>query len=1034
MAHFYIEPRYNSGERVAGGKLAIYTNESLQNFCDLYRVNDFNNPVEGTTTADFLIENPVTIDNNGINTSPIFLDIDLYPEAYYVIYDVKGAVIRQGYLVPMSWQGGAQPPQGGDGGWGNALVGDPFWGYEVITGLNSGSNPLSEKATTIGRPLFLLTNVSADKSGGLVIYAVNGSGGDNTLTFAGNNGKIWCAREEFINYSYLAQTQSNPFQYIDSINDEYGYDYGIRLDSIPTTIQGYTYKGKLLIDSPLSGVNTTSQPSFINMIDSDNLQITGNAGINLTGSGYVPFFINVQSGQFDTQAITDQNGNNFIRGIVDCLRSSNSTLNLTDLTVKKFVNGNQPMNVNESSTNSEIYDLNSDAITWTGTLASSMLVPFNLRTLTATSNLSIVVDSDIKFEAKGIPGTNISLTGNLDSNGKPVGYYVKPSENWVADYKFYAKNAEFYNHCQIDSSVELKPLSAGAVPQLSDNRLIKIARGSYGTLKLNANTTGKLYIDSMDVDVIGNIDGFGYTPSTHMCYVKNAKSLFGLIARFDHNVIAGSTDKGNGYKESHSFKYNGMSTYCAHQIAKARNCTFNFGTDWGNWSSEFNWYGLRRGDFKNVTFNFDTTPTGGTTKNFVGIVSEGSKFNNCSFNSTADNWLVSGTVGNISTNRSSNNPWMPNLLLGNNTVVEGCSFQSVGTVLFGDGQDASNIDFNNNKATNAACLLCLWGNSYGWDVTHKCENVNFKGNYADENNNAFMIESNSITLQDFPLVQGHIEVTGYYDYLLSGGTGLATDVFPVKGKNITTSAQWNSNGEYISDLCLYVYGETLKYGNINDGVFVMIDPRTSTTTGGTPGQQMTQNQINDFMQNAGWNYAGDFGSQSFSPTWNASNQSGYTGEPSQQDLANRTFANIAKYHTAGNTASGQSVYNAVQTLIGVAPDTNNAYYFWSDYVSGGNVNSKVKNLIVMFYYNSQWYYAVWRVQIDGNTDQGMNASSAFNIGGTPGTTTYSWRNNGGIPRLRMTMDAWDSDGYGYTKTICCLLCCNCNIKLYRIRE
>jgi len=314
MSLFYIEPRYNSGERVAGGKLAIYESQSSQRLCDLYRVADFGSPAVGTSAADFLIDNPINIDNNGINNSPIFLDLDMYPEAYYRIYDAKGAELRGGYVLPMSWHGGGHP-QGANDPFGGSPAGDPFWGYQVVSLSGTSFPNLINFDGSIGRPLFLAGQGTADRSGGIVLWCPPNTNrdGDNILSFTGKNRSLWIAREKWINYSYLALMTSNPFQYIDNLNTS-RYQYSIDLDEMPRYEGNADYCGKLRISKPQAWQRTNSTNPPTVSVDWQNLEIAGPNLISTSGSGSYPFAIYVNGGEWNASKITDSNGNFFVKG------------------------------------------------------------------------------------------------------------------------------------------------------------------------------------------------------------------------------------------------------------------------------------------------------------------------------------------------------------------------------------------------------------------------------------------------------------------------------------------------------------------------------------------------------------------------------------------------------------------------------------------------------------------------------------------------------------------------------------------------
>jgi hypothetical protein len=855
MAHFYIEPRYNSGERVAGGKLAIYTNESMQNFCDLYRVADFNNPVEGTTAAEFLIANPVPIDNNGINTSPIFLDLDVYPEAYYVLYDANGAVIRQGYLVPMSWQGGGQPPEGGDGGWSNSLVGDPFWGYEIITGINSGTNPLTGKATTIGRPLFLTTGTTGDKSGGLVIWAVPQGNLqiDNILTFDGNNGKIWKAREEFINYSYLAQTQSNPFSYIDNLNSANGWNYGIRLDVAPSNVMG-SYNSKLLIDSPINGTYTSNNVYSINLSREENLIITCPLQVfNFSGNGNVPFLINVKGGSFNTRQILDNNGNNVIIGYVSELANLTSNANLKDLTIGKLMNGNNAFGFNGWQTDKPIENFYLTAFSMTTSWNASDLANLKIEKLISDlNNCTINLDADINFETVG--DYSINLTDNAYENS-PNAYFIKSSKCFTVDYTFYAKNAELYNVCQFNSTVKVNSgvdannNGSGDLPAVISNNLVQLGSECSGKIILNSTNSKKLYLCSRTVEVEGDVWNENY-----FIYLGNAwGNLKKVNALLDFNVMSGSSiNNNNSTKEYRTYG------------STARQCRFYVGSDYAPIIVS-----------NGVIFEQSEIIDSHFAIFGCAVAFSQTKARKCEFWGMTNYKQVDNYAAGVINVPSANNSfiWQNSVCLYNDSEITGSRFCRCQIIPVNDYKNQMrNIHFDSNEVfddgrgyyityndkddnpKNIYAIIRMlsdrnfimddWGsrNSSNYvnlipsdDVSSiKIENVTFKANLRNGDGAGFSMFSPSVwPPRKNRALQGHIEITGDYNYNFTSKMGTdtivtATETFPPWESAIdywyNRNNGWTDGSTgFISNLCLFVPGDPVKY-TTHDGRFISVDP------------------------------------------------------------------------------------------------------------------------------------------------------------------------------------------------------------------
>jgi hypothetical protein len=397
------------------------------------------------------------------------------------------------------------------------------------------------------------------------------------------------------------------------------------------------------------------------------------------------------------------------------------------------------------------------------------------------------------------PSSEVRLTDSAKANNA---YHVKPSEHITVDSTFHAKNAELYNLCDFSSDVKI--VHNDAIQAASN--LVKISSDSHGSIKLNAKNDGKLYIDSQNIEIIGNGDA--------KVYVKQARELNSLVALVDHNVMTSD--------DWPLPAMNRFSSYTAVKILRANDCKFKISTEYSPWVDGFNLYGLEHGEFKNCSFNLSNKFIGSGQSTYSSIWSFGSKFSNCKFRG--------------------GERCRPKFWLGDDTDVEGCEFSSIKTILVGSIHSMSNINFNNCKPADGNAGLSFprsrghssidgYGREPLFDFTDSiiAENVNVKGNYADENGNAFIIETyfeEDNSPINYPLIKGHIEVTGYYDYSQTGGTGLATETFPVRGKNIKEwGDQWIGNGEWIDSLCVYMHGESLKYANLDNGALVVLDPR-----------------------------------------------------------------------------------------------------------------------------------------------------------------------------------------------------------------
>jgi len=495
MAEFYIEPKYNSGEKVAGGTLTIYTDNTYQELVQLYSVAD--------QKPQFAIPNPVAIDNNGINSSPIFFtDYTEKSTAYYVLRDAKNAIIRHGFVTPYSWNIASGEVPNPPNPWDSTLKGDPFWGYEIVD--------LNFSKTDIGRPLYLRTSSAGDRSGGLIVYETDGTGnGDNILTFssAGAN-KIWKAREEYINFSYLASIVPNPFSFIEA---NYKGQYNINLDSLPTSnanIGNSYFSGKVKIEKTLSG-NSTAAPSYI-FLKSENLEIVTANAMVLNGDTALsaPIVFAVNGGSWNHNSICDQNGNCFLRGRVDNINLSGTSIALDDLTVD-LLNGsliNPQLNRIFAKNNARVIEIENTAIE---NIAASKLNELGVDKIrTSVPDKAITVDADINFYAEG--AYSVNLTGNIN-----YVFHIKPCRLFRYDNTFYAKNAEFYSVATPGDNVSDYSHVIGDICS--------------GTAEINQTNSNKLIFDSNNVDLVGEV---GYN-----AVVNKARNISGCTIFLNNNSL-----------------------------------------------------------------------------------------------------------------------------------------------------------------------------------------------------------------------------------------------------------------------------------------------------------------------------------------------------------------------------------------------------------------------------------------------------------------------------------------------------------------
>jgi len=976
----YIEPKYNSGEKVAGGTLAIYANDPLKDptLLTLYSIADFDTAANANK---FEIANPVPIDNNGINSSAIFYE-QVTGLEYYILRDARNAIIRQGYIIPYSWQATGTPPGDPNNPWGNALKGDPFWGYEVVPNLSA----LSSHEVDIGRPLFLATNTAGDKSGGLVVYQTSGNP-DSVLTFASSRaGTVWRAREEFINYSYLVRNTTasfnNAFQYIDNLNALNGWNYGIRLDQAPRGVSG-NYNSKLLIDSQITANYTNDGVYPITLSKAENLIITCPIQTFVfSGTGKVPFLINVRGGSFNTKQILDSNGNNVITGYVSELKNETTKADIKDLTIGKLMGGiMEDYYSADWQTDKPIENFYLTAFKYTNLWKASDLANLKIETLVNdhNSNKGIKVDADIRFKAKGY---SIKLEGDGEL------HYIDPGDKvYVPDKTVKANNAEFYNNLAgVNSNVKIAietQMNSGDVPGFASNDLLKLEDYCAGTVILDDVNSGKLYIDSDSVNVVG-------LNKNHSFYLKNANKIVGATV-----IIERQLDQYNWYYTQNSYR---RRYDCkANEMSE---CRITARTNYSNWTDGSDIIFLSNATIKNCEF----------INSLHTIVLDKVKMSACKLYPGVN---VQGFA--------SATEWNCVFGLGSGTSVTDSEMYGVCFGLWGDGDSLNfkNIHFDNNKAMNGINYLnLLYSDSriplYSDGNSFVVEDVTFKGNnHNGDQSYAFIPLCKNDYDLDKPFIKGHIEVTGYYDYSNSVSV-LPTEKFPPEGKNFPSSF-WFGAGEYTGALCMYTLGETLKYTDTNNGSFVTalsrIDiPQSTSTTSATLDW--------DYI-NANPPYVAQYNEYFLLPNKLAGNSDSYGIYNNQMDyfivMSGNGSSNMPNLIAAINSANPNSgILSGGQAPVNL-PNTPGGQ--WSGDVFVFQFNDGKFGAIKGFYGGN---YNYWGASVFNDT---ITTTTV-----TPASSSWSSVMPNAITNYVMSGDGWIG---GVVK---CLLCCNCNVKLYRIRE
>lgn len=454
QAAMFFSPRYNVGEKVAGGTVAIYVDNSQQQLVPLWCYADLaTNKVDGSGP----ISNPVPIDNNGIISSPVFYDASQdtgYVNAYYVLRDAYGAIIRQGFVMPQSWQltGEPKPP---DNTWANHPAGDPYWGYEVIKGTTLVNTP-----GTIGRPLYYQPASGADRSGGLIVYFVPGNtvSVDNVLSFQGQGG-VWVSRDEWINYSYLKAVlpaATEPFAWL---NTNYGtgiYAKNMNLDAAPKTnftspsTVNFNNKVRILSTVAVPSVGTNNGKVTVNM-DEDKLDLLqGGAAFALTAApaanSIFPLNFNLRGGSVSLLKAGIQVPSNYgnldtlscISGILDTVDVSgnpNPAIKFLPGTVIKHMTGTAGIDLTQQTfaSQADIWRLEWSAIS-TATAANAPIGLSGINNIGARA-VNIPDGTQIYIDAKGQATAPLFVTTPVAGVPNGAAWIGDTSKSTDADYE-----------------------------------------------------------------------------------------------------------------------------------------------------------------------------------------------------------------------------------------------------------------------------------------------------------------------------------------------------------------------------------------------------------------------------------------------------------------------------------------------------------------------------------------------------------------------------------------------------------------------
>ncbi len=787
----FISPRINVGEKAAGGTVEFFTGKDTQVRLELWAYADLKPDSQGGGR----IANPVPVDSWGINSSPIFFEEN--DNAYYVVYDAKGSIIRQGYVKPYSWHDGGSAPDP-VGPWDEAADGDWFWGYEVVENASELANH-----DIVGRPLFLATGAipgdmpvanggqAGDRSGGLIVWAVASQGaGDNIITFnSSQSGTVWKARERELFYSYLASVITNgqnPFAFLEA---NYPGQYDINLDILPNINSQPEFSGKVVIDRPISG--SLSGIGVIQLSDPSKLDIRVPQAFSVTGGGQGRLYFNVKGGDWNGNYTTYSDGMCALHGKIGSylVYDPQQAISFRYAEIDYLTNANPAKITFTNSSVSKIAVSNHIPV-----MAYNLASIPGLKTVVLKNDLNVdLANSDgFDFDVEAISG-NLLLTDSEYDGANPCGYYIKPSKSIVFNSNFYASNAGFYSVAQ--------PLIGLTGHTIGSN--------CSGTFTLSGGLDDLLILDSKNVDVVS-------AEQNTAIWVKAAGRIMNATVKLD--LSAGA----DAY-----FDVEGMNR-----------CVVQAG--YWTWPTPQIGDGMLRAFLRGCALKECDVQIGAQR-----LVLLGSKM----LRST-----VQGMERFAGGNGNSNFFWSSVLEFGCGSEVSGCEFADCVASLYAEsGNVLRSIKFNGNKAASQNTFLNLLnqgmsggagGQSYTYPMT--AEDVEIVGNHADSNNNAFKVLCSAYQSETVPFMKGHIEIDGYYDYLYNGLNPIAGRTFPMEaGANLNTLENLvikSSDGTAIEQICVSVYGDPLKYGE-KDGRFVTAGSYIKNMLTQTPQNRLQYNNI-----------------------------------------------------------------------------------------------------------------------------------------------------------------------------------------------
>jgi len=811
-ATMFLSPKINMGERAAGGTVAFYTDSKMNALMELWSYADLAEDSQGGGR----IANPVPVDGWGINSSPIFYAAN--KNAWYVVSDARGAVIRQGYVHPYSWQDGGSAPDG-ESDWGGIPDGDWFWGLEVV-----GSAADLESHDIARRPLFLATGavppdrnasgqLAGDRSGGLVVWAVPGTQGDGVITFNSSvAGTVWKAREKVLFYSYLQNAAGvNPFWFLET---NYPGEYDVNLDAAPNMgSNAIDFSGRVIVDRPINsayaantGTLRLSGPSMLEIriknafSGSDSFWIDANGGDWSTGHTLRNGATCVLTGRIGTYRIGSPAAQTSFRNArIDFLENANpANIAFAD-------SAGIPSSVRKIGIAAGVSVLAADLERMAGLEAVSVSTP-------GGTIVDLAGSGGFAWDVEAAQGSANLTCSTIMASPLTNYFYAKPSKNIVYDNTFYATNAEFYSEAVPGSTID------------NNSNQHHIGTNCSGLLLLNAVNNGKLFLDdcpNVDVDSKSN---------AHSVYAtKNARSMKNCIANLSYT----DTSTGLYYFE------------CPLGFEK---CTINFDF----WNDEYGETGVATNS-KMLVINKTKMNHCNINLNYQKVGLLGSELVNSHVSCTGFGWSLQNRLADIY------GYWDGWLVLMNNSKVEGTSFSSdaAGAAFSGDIDYQSigmlignlrNIKFNNNTPGNLTKILMPRCNDGTNEIVERnfrnywvFENVQMKANYSNHSGSLFMpvcsyfqgdgTDDGTGTSQTDKWMKGHIEITGRYDLSVCNSqmpTGEFPDPLSINGNNtIFSTDDPSGTSGFISALCVHVFGDPLKYAS-TDGTFVLANPWTSS--------------------------------------------------------------------------------------------------------------------------------------------------------------------------------------------------------------